>query len=86
MSGFLLLICGTRQIGGGIYIKKIVAIAFKGGDIMKKHNINYTPIRNLNGKLVCNVDHLNKVIEIVQKGATTIIQVNANGEFEITHR
>jgi len=53
---------------------------------MEANNSNYMPVRNLNGKMVCNVDYQNRIIEIVQKGATTIIQVNTSGEFEITHR
>jgi len=53
---------------------------------MEVNNPNYMPVRNLNGKMVCNIDYQNRIIEIVQKGATTIIQVKTSGEFEITHR
>ena len=46
----------------------------------------FTPIRNLSGKMVCSIDHQNKIIEIVRKGEKTTIHVNENGEFEITHK
>ena len=43
-------------------------------------------VKNKKGKKVCCVDFENKVIEIVVRGAKTIISINENGEIVIENK
>ena len=40
-------------------------------------------VRNVKGKLVCQIDQKNRVVEIVQKGCKTYIRFMADGTAEI---
>lgn len=41
------------------------------------------PVKNLNGKRVCDISRDRKVVEIVQKGCLTRITVNPDGTLKI---
>lgn len=43
-------------------------------------------VRNSQGKLVCRVDKLNKTVEIVLKGCTTLICFSDDGTISVTNK
>ena len=43
-------------------------------------------IRNLDGKLVCRIDHASGTLEIKVKGCITLIKVNSDGTTEVVNR
>ena len=42
-------------------------------------------IKNSNGKTICAVDALEKVVEIVFKGVKTVIKFKDNGDVEVVN-
>jgi len=40
-------------------------------------------IKNIKGKFVCRVDEAKRIVEIVHKGAKTIVQFTTDGRTEI---
>ncbi|MEG3071804.1 MAG: hypothetical protein HQP61_10905 [Peptococcaceae bacterium] len=43
-------------------------------------------IRNLDGKLVCRIDHASGTLEIKVKDCITLIKVNPDGTTEVVNR
>jgi hypothetical protein len=43
-------------------------------------------IRNLDGKLVCRIDHVSGTLEIKVKDCITLIKVNPDGTTEVVNR
>lgn len=48
--------------------------------------MNMEEVRNSQGKLVCRVDKLNKTVEIVFKGCTTLICFSDDGTISVTNK